>query len=204
MFGLISCANKGKSLFFFARVNDIVLSTETRTSNFFQEAGGWAGLGSIKFTPIGTVVDNGKPANLIAKPLFNTFTLNEYVPIGMLPSEHIICVFDADNTLHEYMFPINTTLLFRLIESNPDPVIFIAFIWVVSIAFTIGVLVEDHSKSHEPVHFELILFIETVTCGTKWYVLSISSNIGVNIAPPSCSVLDIKVTWLPFNEFDSI
>ncbi len=169
---------------------------------------------NIKPPPVPQLVGlNDKVVNLkltfvfvfiVAKPLFNTFTLNEYVPIGMLPSEHIICVFDADNTLHEYMFPINTTLLFRLIESNPDPVIFIAFIWVVSIAFTIGVLVEDHSKSHEPVHFELILFIETVTCGTKWYVLSISSNIGVNIAPPSCSVLDIKVTLLPFNEFDSI
>ena len=65
---------------------------------------------------------------IVAKPLFNTFTLNEYVPIGMLPSEHIICVFNADNTLHEYIFPINTILLFRLIESNPDPVIFIPFI----------------------------------------------------------------------------
>lgn len=122
----------------------------------------------------------------------------------MLPSEHIICVFDVDNTLHEYIFPINTILLFRLIESKPDPVIFIALIWLVSIAITIGVLIEDHWKSHEPVHFELILFIETVTCGTKWYVLSISSNIGVNMAPPSCSVLDWMVTLLPFNKFDSI
>jgi len=82
--------NGGKSLFFFARVNDIVLSTETKTTNFFKEAGGWAGLGSIKFTPINSKPDSDKPANLIAKPLFNNISkypiLNELVLILNAPS----------------------------------------------------------------------------------------------------------------------
>jgi hypothetical protein len=82
--------NGGKSLFFFARVNDIVLSTETKTTNFFKEAGGWAGLGSIKFTPINSKPDNDKPANLIAKPLFNNISkypiLEEMVLILSAPS----------------------------------------------------------------------------------------------------------------------
>jgi hypothetical protein len=30
---------------------------QTKTKNFFNDGGGWAGLGSVKFTPIGTIVD---------------------------------------------------------------------------------------------------------------------------------------------------
>jgi len=34
--------NGGKSLFFFARVNDILLSPQTKTKNFFSDGGGMA------------------------------------------------------------------------------------------------------------------------------------------------------------------
>jgi len=82
--------NKGQSLFFFARVNDILLSVNTNTKDFFKDGGGWAGLGSIKFTPTGTTPDTGKPTKLIAKPLFNNISkypiLNELVLILSAPS----------------------------------------------------------------------------------------------------------------------
>jgi len=83
--------SKGSSSpFFYARVNDIVLSSKTKTDNFFTAAGGWAGLGSIKFTPIGSKPDNDKPSNLIAKPLFTNLIqyplLEEVVLILTAPS----------------------------------------------------------------------------------------------------------------------
>jgi tRNA (guanine-N7-)-methyltransferase len=60
----------GGNSFFFARVNDILLSTKTETDDFFNDAGGWAGLGSIKFTKLGSSTDKGNPTSLIARPLF--------------------------------------------------------------------------------------------------------------------------------------
>jgi hypothetical protein len=112
--------NGGKSLFFFARVNDIVLSTETRTSNFFQEAGGWAGLGSIKFTPIGTVVDNGKPTNLIAKPLFNNISkypiLEELVLILNAPSYGL-----NDDPQAKTFYYLTTVGLWNSVQHNAFP-----------------------------------------------------------------------------------
>jgi hypothetical protein len=66
---------------FFARVKDIVLSANTQTENFFNEAGGWAGLGSIKFTPVGVTIDN-KISKLIAKPIFTNNS--QYPLIGEL------------------------------------------------------------------------------------------------------------------------
>jgi len=81
---------KGKSLFFFARVNDILVSPNTQTENFFNDAGGWAGLGSIKFTQIGSSTDNDNPTSLIAKPLFTNILqypiLKELVLILNAPS----------------------------------------------------------------------------------------------------------------------
>jgi len=82
--------NGGQSPFFFARVNDILLSVNTNTKDFFKDGGGWAGLGSIKFTPTGTTPDTDKPTKLIAKPLFNNISkypiLNELVLILSAPS----------------------------------------------------------------------------------------------------------------------
>jgi hypothetical protein len=79
-----------KNPFFFARVNDIVLSPDTKTDNFFTQAGGWAGLGSIKFSPLGSSPDTGNPSGLIARPLFNNITkyplLEEIVMIFSAPS----------------------------------------------------------------------------------------------------------------------
>lgn len=82
--------SKGSSSpIFFARVKDIVLSPNTQTENFFNDAEGWAGLGSIKFTPIGTIIDNST-SNLIAKPLFTNISqyplLEEIVMILQAPS----------------------------------------------------------------------------------------------------------------------
>lgn len=82
--------DKGKSLFFFARVNDILLSPNTQTEDFFNAAGGWTGLGSIKFTQLGVTSGNNKPSDLIARPLFTNIiqypTLNELVLILHAPS----------------------------------------------------------------------------------------------------------------------
>jgi hypothetical protein len=74
---------------FFARVKDIILSPNTQTENFFNEAGGWIGLGYIKFTPIGVTIDN-KISNLIAKPLFTNILqyplLEEIVMVLQAPT----------------------------------------------------------------------------------------------------------------------
>jgi hypothetical protein len=115
-----SKGNGGKSLFFFARVNDIVLSTETKTTNFFREAGGWAGLGSIKFTPINSKPDNDKPANLIAKPLFNNISkypiLEEIVLILNAPS------YDLNEQPKAKIFYYLTTVgLWNSIHHNAFP-----------------------------------------------------------------------------------
>jgi hypothetical protein len=115
-----SKGNGGKSLFFFARVNDIVLSTETKTSNFFQEAGGWAGLGSIKFTPLNSKPDNDKPVNLIAKPLFNNISkypiLEEIVLILSAPS------YDLNEQPNAKTFYYLTTVgLWNSIHHNAFP-----------------------------------------------------------------------------------
>jgi len=112
--------NGGKSLFFFARVNDIVLSTETKTSNFFKDAGGWAGLGSIKFTPLNSKPDDGKPSNLIAKPLFNNISkypiLEEIVLILSAPS------YDLNNKPNAKTFYYLTTVgLWNSVQHNAFP-----------------------------------------------------------------------------------
>jgi hypothetical protein len=82
-------ASSSPSPIFFARVKDIVLSPNTQTENFFNEAEGWVGLGSIKFTPIGNTIDNST-SNLIAKPLFTNISqyplLEEIVLILQAPS----------------------------------------------------------------------------------------------------------------------
>jgi hypothetical protein len=82
--------NNNQNTYFFARVNDILLSPTTKTPNFFQDAGGWAGLGSIKFTPIGSATDPSKSNRLIAKPLSTNISkypvLNELVLILNAPS----------------------------------------------------------------------------------------------------------------------
>lgn len=81
--------SNSSSPIFFARVKDIVLSVNTQTENFFNEAGGWVGLGSIKFTPIGVTIDNNT-SNLIAKPLFTNVSqyplLEEIVMILQAPT----------------------------------------------------------------------------------------------------------------------
>lgn len=118
----ISPNNKGggKTPFFFARVNDIVISPETKTDNFFTEAKGWAGLGSIKFTPLGTKVDNGTPSNLIAKPIFNNITkyplLEEIVMIISAPS------YDLNTNPQAKTFYYLTTVgLWNSIHHNAFP-----------------------------------------------------------------------------------
>jgi hypothetical protein len=89
-----SLNNRGGTLsspspIFFARVKDISLSPNTQTNNFFNDAQGWAGLGFIKFTPIGVTIDNSI-SNLIAKPLFTNISqypiLEEIVLILQAPS----------------------------------------------------------------------------------------------------------------------
>lgn len=110
--------------FFFARVNDILVSPKTKTDNFFQEAGGWAGLGSVKFTPIGTTVDTGTATKLIARPLFTNVIqypiLNEIVMIFQAPSYDLntdpqaktyyyLTTVGVWNSVHHNIFPdINT------------------------------------------------------------------------------------------------
>jgi hypothetical protein len=106
--------------FFFARVNDILLSTETKTENFFNDAGGWAGLGSIKFTPIGTTVDNDKPSKLIAKPLFTNVLqypiLEEIVLILQAPSDGL----NTDPQSKTYYY-LTTIGLWNSIHHNAFP-----------------------------------------------------------------------------------
>jgi hypothetical protein len=112
--------NKGKSLFFFARVNDILLSPETKTKNFFSDGGGWAGLGSVKFTPLGTVVDEDNPSNLIAKPLFNNISkypiLEEIVMILNAPSYGL-----NDDPQSKTFYYLTTVGLWNSIHHNAFP-----------------------------------------------------------------------------------
>lgn len=87
----IKGTSKGSSSpFFFARVNDILLSPKTKTENFFEDAKGWVGLGYIKFTPIGIKPDINNPSTLMARPLFTNIIqyplLNEIVMILSSPS----------------------------------------------------------------------------------------------------------------------
>ena len=112
--------NGGKSLFFFARVNDILLSPQTKTKNFFNDGGGWAGLGSVKFTPVGTVVDEDNPSNLIAKPLFNNISkypiLEELVMIINAPSYGL-----NDDPQAKTFYYLTTVGLWNSIQHNAFP-----------------------------------------------------------------------------------
>ena len=119
-----SNSNKGKgssgNTFFFARVNDILLSTETKTENFFNDAGGWAGLGSIKFTQLGTTTDNDNPSLLIAKPLFTNVLqypiLEEIVLILQAPSDGL----NTDPQSKTYYY-LTTIGLWNSIHHNAFP-----------------------------------------------------------------------------------
>ena len=106
--------------FFFARVNDILLSTETKTENFFNDAGGWAGLGSIKFTQLGTTTDDGNPSQLIAKPLFTNIIqypiLEEIVLILQAPSSGL----NTDPQSKTYYY-LTTIGLWNSIHHNAFP-----------------------------------------------------------------------------------
>jgi hypothetical protein len=106
--------------FFFARVNDILLSTKTKTENFFNDAGGWVGLGSIKFTQLGTTIDNDNPSNLIAKPLFTNISqypiLEEIVMVLQAPSDGLNT--DPQNKTYYYLTTIG---LWNSIHHNAFP-----------------------------------------------------------------------------------
>ena len=106
--------------FFFARVNDILLSPETKTRNFFTDGGGWVGLGSIKFTPIGTKPDNDNPSNLIAKPLFNNISkypiLEEIVMIINAPSYGL-----NDDPQAKTFYYLTTVGLWNSVQHNAFP-----------------------------------------------------------------------------------
>ena len=106
--------------FFFARVNDILLSTNTKTENFFNDAGGWSGLGSIKFTQLGTTTDNDNPSALIAKPLFTNIIqypiLEEIVVILQAPSEGL----NKDPQAKTYYY-LTTVGLWNSIHHNAFP-----------------------------------------------------------------------------------
>ena len=113
--------SKGSSSpFFYARVNDIVLSNKTKTDNFFTAAGGWAGLGSIKFTPIGSKPDNDKPSTLIAKPLFTNLiqypVLEEVVLILTAPSIGL-----NDDPQSQTFYYLSTVGLWNSIHHNAFP-----------------------------------------------------------------------------------
>jgi hypothetical protein len=104
---------------FFARVKDIVLSIDTQTENFFNEAGGWVGLGSIKFTPIGVTIDN-KISNLIAKPLFTNISqyplLEEIVIILQAPTIDL-----NDDPQAQSFYYLTTVGLWNNINHNAFP-----------------------------------------------------------------------------------
>jgi hypothetical protein len=106
--------------FFFARVNDILLSTNTVTENFFTDAGGWSGLGSIKFTQLGTTTDDDKPSQLIAKPLFTNIIqypiLQEIVLILQAPSDGL----NSDPQSKTYYY-LTTIGLWNSIHHNAFP-----------------------------------------------------------------------------------
>lgn len=110
----------GNNAFFFARVNDILLSTNTKTENFFNDAGGWSGLGSIKFTQLGSSKDTDNPSTLIARPLFTNILqyplLEEIVLILQAPSEglnrdpqaktfYYLTTIGLWNSIHHNAFP---------------------------------------------------------------------------------------------------
>lgn len=113
-------SNGSSSPFFYARVKDIVLSTTTKTDKFFDDAGGWAGLGSIRFIPIGTKVDNDNPSKLIAKPLFNNITkypiLEEMVIILSAPSIGL-----NDNPQSQTFYYLTTIGLWNSVHHNAFP-----------------------------------------------------------------------------------
>jgi hypothetical protein len=110
----------GGNTFFFARVNDILLSTNTVTENFFTDAGGWSGLGSIKFTQLGTTTDDDKPSQLIAKPLFTNIIqypiLQEIVLILQAPSDGL----NSDPQSKTYYY-LTTIGLWNSIHHNAFP-----------------------------------------------------------------------------------
>lgn len=112
--------NNTSNSFFFARVNDILLSPNTKTENFFNNANGWAGLGSIKFTQIGTTIDNDKPSKLIAKPLFTNISqypvLEEIVLILQAPSDGL----NIDPQAKSYYY-LTTVGLWNSIHHNAFP-----------------------------------------------------------------------------------
>jgi hypothetical protein len=112
--------NGSSSPFFFARVNDILLSPTTKTSQFFTNGGGWVGLGSIKFTPLGTTPDNSTPSSLIAKPLFTNIIqyplLNEIVLILNAPSIGLNTDPQAQN-----LYYLTTIGLWNSIHHNAMP-----------------------------------------------------------------------------------
>ena len=119
-----SNSNKGggssQNTFFFARVNDILMSTKTKTNNFFNDAGGWAGLGSIKFTQLGTTTDNDNPSLLIAKPLFTNISqypiLEEIVVILQAPSNGL----NSDPQAKTYYY-LTTVGLWNSVHHNIFP-----------------------------------------------------------------------------------
>jgi hypothetical protein len=121
--------------FFFARVNDILLSPNTKTNNFFQDTGGWAGLGSVKFTPIGTTVDTGTGTKLIAKPLFTNVLqypiLNEIVMVFQAPSNDLntdpqaktyyyLNTVGVWNSVHHNIFPDINTFNKKIANNVPE------------------------------------------------------------------------------------
>lgn len=138
--GTITSNSKGggsdtTSPFFFARVNDILVSTKTKTNNFFQDAGGWAGLGSIKFTPIGSTIDTGTGTKLIAKPLFTNILqypiINEIVMIFQAPSYDLntdpqaktyyyLTTVGVWNSVHHNIFPDLTTFNKKVANNIPE------------------------------------------------------------------------------------
>ena len=113
-------SNGSSNAFFFARVNDILLSPKTKTNDFFTAGGGWAGLGSIKFTPIGTKPDNDNPSNLIAKPLFTNLIqypiLEEIVMIISAPSIGL-----NDNPQSQTFYYLSTVGLWNSVHHNSMP-----------------------------------------------------------------------------------
>ena len=110
----------GGNSFFFARVNDILLSTKTETDDFFNDAGGWAGLGSIKFTKLSSSTDKGNPTSLIARPLFTNVLqypiLQEIVLILQAPSEGL----NKDPQAKTYYY-LTTVGLWNSIHHNAFP-----------------------------------------------------------------------------------
>jgi hypothetical protein len=112
--------SSSQNTFFFARVNDILLSTQTKTEDFFNDAGGWSGLGSIKFTQLGSSTDKDKPSTLIARPLFTNVLqypiLEEIVLILQAPSEGL----NKDPQAKNYYY-LTTVGLWNSIHHNAFP-----------------------------------------------------------------------------------